>query len=92
MAAPSAIGLWTDFDLFNPSSEHALLRETVRQPVRDEVEPQAREHDRAERFNLALFRRCAALELFGLTVPADDGGAGLDGVRGGDRPRGAGDR
>jgi len=53
---------WAAVDLFNPTSEHALLRETVRQLVRDEVEPQAQEHDRAERFNLALFRRLGALE------------------------------
>ena len=44
---------WSAVDLFNPTSEHALLRETVRELVRDEVEPQALEHDRAERFNLA---------------------------------------
>ena len=80
MTVAASSGPWTDFDLFNPSSEHALLRTTVRQLVRDDVEPQAREHDRAERFNLALFRRCATLDLLGLTVPAEDGGAGLDAV------------
>src|SRR4051794_89266 len=71
---------WAAVDLFNPTSEHALLRETVRQLVRDEVEPQAQEHDRAERFNLALFRRLGALDLLGLTVDPDDGGAGMDAV------------
>src|SRR4051794_38450949 len=71
---------WAAVDLFNPTSEHALLRETVRQLVRDEVEPQAQEHDRAERFNLALFRRLGALDLLGLTVPPEDGGAGMDAV------------
>lgn len=69
---------WSAVDLFNPSSEHALLRETVRQLVRDQVEPQALEHDRAERFNLELFRQFGALDLLGLTVPAEDGGAGMD--------------
>jgi isovaleryl-CoA dehydrogenase len=77
--APSARATeWSTTDLFNPTPEHALLRETVRQLVRDEVEPQAQEHDRAERFNLALFRRLGALDLLGLTVPAEDGGAGMD--------------
>ena len=71
---------WSAVDLFNPSPEHALLRETVRQLVRDEVEPQALEHDRAERFNLALFRQFGALDLLGLTVSAEDGGAGMDAV------------
>ncbi|HZO32358.1 MAG TPA: acyl-CoA dehydrogenase family protein [Chloroflexota bacterium] len=71
---------WSAVDLFNPSPEHALLRETIRQLVRDEVEPQALEHDRAERFNLALFRQFGALDLLGLTVSAEDGGAGMDAV------------
>src|SRR5687768_7878848 len=71
---------WSAVDLFNPSPEHALLRETVRQLVRDEVEPQALAHDRAERFNLALFRQFGALDLLGLTVSPEDGGAGMDAV------------
>jgi isovaleryl-CoA dehydrogenase len=71
---------WSAMDLFNPSGEHALLRETVRQLVRNEVEPQALEHDRAERFNLQLFRKFGELDLLGLTVPAEDGGAGMDAV------------
>jgi isovaleryl-CoA dehydrogenase len=79
-AVEAAGAAWSAVDLFNPSSEHALLRETVRQLVRDEVEPQALEHDRAERFNLALFRQFGALDLLGLTVPSEDGGAGMDAV------------
>jgi isovaleryl-CoA dehydrogenase len=71
---------WSAVDLFNPSPEHALLRETIRQLVRDEVEPQALEHDRAERFNLALFRQFGALDLLGLTVSTEGGGAGMDAV------------
>ena len=71
---------WTELDLFNPTPEHALLRETLREFVRDRVEPQALEHDRAERFNLELFRECARLDLLGLTVPAEAGGAGMDAV------------
>ena len=84
MASDGAIAVegasWSAVDLFNPSSEHALLRETIREFVRDEVEPQALEHDRTERFNLQLFRKTGALDLLGLTVPAEDGGAGMDAV------------
>lgn len=69
---------WSEVDLFNPTPEHTLLRQTLRGIVRDEVEPQAREHDRDERFNVALFRRFGALDLLGLTVAAEDGGAGMD--------------
>jgi isovaleryl-CoA dehydrogenase len=79
-APSSSASEWSAVDLFNPTPEHGLLRETIRQLVRDEVEPQAQEHDRAERFNLALFRRLGLLDLLGLTVPAEDGGAGMDAV------------
>jgi len=65
-------------DLYNPTEEHALLRRTVREFVAAEVEPQALEHDRAEKFNLPLFRKAGELGLFGVTVPAEDGGAGMD--------------
>jgi isovaleryl-CoA dehydrogenase len=68
------------FDLFAPTPEHALLAETLREFVKREVEPQAAEHDRAERFNLALFRKAGALGLLGVTLPEEYGGAGLDAV------------
>jgi isovaleryl-CoA dehydrogenase len=71
---------WAALDLFNPTPEHALLRQTVRKLVQAEVEPQAAEHDRAERLNIDLFRRCGQLDLLGLTVPAEEGGAGMDAV------------
>ncbi|MFN8523574.1 MAG: acyl-CoA dehydrogenase family protein [Chloroflexota bacterium] len=67
-------------DLFNPTAEHALLRRTLRDFVRDQVEPQARQHDREERFNRALFNACGDLGLLGVTVPAESGGAGMDPV------------
>ena len=68
----------TAFDRFAPSEEHRMLRQTVRGFVEREVEPQVLEHERAERFNLALFRRAGALGLLGLTVPESYGGSGLD--------------
>ena len=71
---------WATLDLFNPTPEHALLRETMREFVQAEVEPQASEHDRTEKLNLELFRRCGQLDLLGLTVPAENGGAGMDAV------------
>ncbi len=76
--AEPAGGDWTAVDLFNPTPEHGLLRQTVRELVRNEVEPQALAHDRDEQFNLPLFRRFGDLDLLGLTVPAEDGGAGMD--------------
>lgn len=68
----------TTFDLFNPTEEHRMLREMVRDFVRSEVEPQAEEYNREEKFNTALHRRCGELGLHGCTVPAEDGGSGMD--------------
>ena len=44
-----------------------MLRDTVRAFVAAEVEPQALEHDRAERFNLPLFRKLGSMGLLGVT-------------------------
>ncbi len=68
----------TDYDLYNPTSEHGMLRETVRAFVSAEVEPQAHEHDKKEKFNLPLFRKLGELGLLGITVPDAYGGAGMD--------------
>jgi len=68
----------TDYDLYNPTSEHGMLRETVRAFVSAEVEPQAHEHDKKEKFNLPLFRKLGELGLLGITVPESFGGAGMD--------------
>lgn len=67
-------------DLFNPTPEHALLRQTVRDFAREQVEPQALAYDREERFNLPLFRKLGELGLLGITVPSEYGGAGMDAV------------
>jgi len=66
------------FDLFNPGDEHRMLRETLRDFVRKEIEPQALEFDRSEKFNLKLFRKIGDLGLLGLTVSEEFGGAGMD--------------
>ncbi len=69
-----------DFDLFNPTEEHKMLRKTVCDFVREEVEPQALEHDRKEKFNLELLRKLGPLGLLGITVPEEYGGSGMDAV------------
>jgi isovaleryl-CoA dehydrogenase len=68
------------FDLENPSEEHRMLRQMVRDLVREVVEPQAEEHDRAAKLNRGLLRRCGELGLLGVTIPAESGGAGMDAV------------
>lgn len=69
---------WQNFDLFNPTEEHQMLRDTVRAFTMDEVEPQALEFDRKEQFNLNLFRKLGELGLLGITVPIEHGGSGMD--------------
>ncbi|MBI5504369.1 MAG: acyl-CoA dehydrogenase family protein [Deltaproteobacteria bacterium] len=66
--------------LFDPTPEHAMLRETVRRFTDAEVEPQAEAHDASGTLNTALLRRCGELGLLGLTVPQEDGGIGMDAV------------
>lgn len=66
-----------NFDLFNPSSEHQLLRKSIRQFVEKEVEPQALEFDQKESFNLELFKKLGPLGLLALTT---EEGVNMDAV------------
>jgi isovaleryl-CoA dehydrogenase len=67
-------------ELFNPTEEHHMLRETVASFVRAEVEPQASEFDEKGCLNEALMRRVGEMGLLGITVPEAWGGAGMDTV------------
>lgn len=69
---------WKTLDSANPTEEHSMLREMVRGWVASEVEPQALEHDRNEKFNLGLFRQMGEMGLLGITAPVEHGGAGMD--------------
>lgn len=62
------------------SEEHRMLQETVRQFAQDELAPKIEELDHTEDFNRASFLKMGELGLLGITVPEDDGGAGLDAV------------
>jgi isovaleryl-CoA dehydrogenase len=66
--------------LLNPTEEHAMLRQTVAELARREVDPQAAEHDEKGVLNVALFRKLGELGLLGITVGEADGGAGMDTV------------
>jgi isovaleryl-CoA dehydrogenase len=67
-----------DDTLIHPSEEHAMLRQTVRELARKEVDAQAEEHDAAGTLNVGLLRKLGELGLIGVTIPEQDGGAGLD--------------
>lgn len=66
--------------LFNPTDEHRMLRQTVADFARKEVDPQAAAYDERGVLNVELFRKAGELGLLGITVPEEDGGAGLDTV------------
>ena len=74
------MSLWNEFDLYNPTQEHAMLRKMVRDFVESEVEPQAAEFDRKENFNLPLFKKLGDLGLLGITVSEKYGGSQMDAV------------
>ena len=68
------------YDLFNPSDEHKMLRQMVREFCTTEVEPQADSYDRKEEFNLELFKKLGPLGLLGITAPEDCGGSNMDAI------------
>ena len=71
---------WKNFDLFNPTHEHKMLRDMVKNFVQSEVEPQAHRHDKEEKFNLTLFKKLSDLGLLGITAPENYGGSGMDAI------------
>ncbi|AIN99475.1 isovaleryl-coA dehydrogenase, putative [Leishmania panamensis] len=70
----------TFMDLYNPTPEHAALRETVARFSREVVDKHAREDDINSHFNRELFKQLGDLGVMGVTVPEADGGAGMDAV------------
>jgi len=63
-------------DLF--SDEQVAIRDMTRDFVRKEIVPYAAEWDRTETVPLDTVYRAGALGLFGVTMPAEWGGAGAD--------------
>jgi len=63
---------------FHLTDEQRLIHQTVRDFAAREIRPHAREWDRQGKFPLELVPPLAELGLWGMTVPAAYGGAGLD--------------
>ncbi|KPK76906.1 MAG: acyl-CoA dehydrogenase [Phycisphaerae bacterium SM23_30] len=63
---------------FGLTEEQKLLKNTVRDFAENEIAPMARELDEKEEFSLELTQKMAELGLFGITVPEDYGGSGMD--------------
>ena len=64
-----------DLDL---APEHALLRNTVREFMTEEVAPVVDEHERARRFPGDVVARLGEMGWLGIPVPERWGGAGMD--------------
>jgi isovaleryl-CoA dehydrogenase len=63
--------------LFDPTEEHAQLRQMVRNFVKSEVDQQALEFNRLEQFNRPLFNKLGELGLLGVTAGTEYGGSGV---------------
>ena len=64
-----------DLDL---SSEHQLLRSTIRDFMEKEVAPVVEEHEREHRFPVEVVNRLGEMGWLGIPIPEDEGGAGMD--------------
>ena len=64
-----------DFEL---SAEHRILRDTVRAFAESEIRPVARELDDREEFSVELTKKMGELGLFGIVVPEEYGGQGMN--------------
>mmetsp|Transcript_31979 Transcript_31979/g.49949 ORF Transcript_31979/g.49949 Transcript_31979/m.49949 type:complete len:462 (-) Transcript_31979:595-1980(-) len=67
-------------NILEPSEDHQLLRKMVRDFAEAEVDPQAMDFNRIEKFNVPLFKKLGELGLLGITVPEEYGGSGSDAV------------
>jgi alkylation response protein AidB-like acyl-CoA dehydrogenase len=65
---------------FDLTDAQRLVRDLAREFAEREVRPRAAEIDRSDEFPWDLYKRMAELELLGMTIPAEYGGAGADTV------------
>jgi alkylation response protein AidB-like acyl-CoA dehydrogenase len=63
---------------FQLNDEQTMLRDVLRQFVRDHVKPVAREWEHAGRYPTEIVEQMKRMGLFGLTVPDAHGGMGAD--------------
>lgn len=63
---------------FNPCMKHQLIRKTVREFAENEIKPHVALLDKSSRFPWEIVEKMRPLNFFGLQVPREYGGAGLD--------------
>src|ERR671917_320195 len=64
-----------DFEL---NEDHKAIRQTVRDFARAEVAPRIKELDEQQRFDRSILDKMAELNLLGVCIPEEYGGAGFD--------------
>ena len=63
---------------FSLSREQEMIRESVRDFAQSVLKPRAAEHDRTREFPWDNWTRCAEMNLTGMMIPEQHGGAGFD--------------
>src|SRR5437773_11647487 len=63
---------------FDLTEEQELLQQTIRDFAETQIAPGAAERDQAARFPTDLVPKMAELGLFGIMIPQEYGGAGLE--------------
>ena len=64
-----------DYDL---SDEQKLLRQNIRDFAENEIAPLAQQLDETETFSVELTKKMAKMGLFGIVIPEEYGGSGMD--------------
>lgn len=62
---------------FELSEELRMLRDSVRDFAEQEIAPTSAKRDAAHEFPTEIIKRCAEMQLMGMTIPEQFGGAGL---------------
>src|ERR1043166_9387372 len=65
---------------FELTDDHKALVQTVREFAAQEVAPHIKEWDEKQRFDPAVLEKMAELNLLGLCIPEELGGAGFDSI------------
>ncbi len=60
------------------NEEHNLLRSSVRDFAEQVIKPKAQELDEKEKFSIKITKKMGEMGLFGITVPQEFGGQGMD--------------
>ena len=60
------------------TEEHEMIRDDVRKFAEREIKPYAQELDEKEEFSVEITKKMGKLGLFGIVVPEEYGGQGLD--------------